>query len=247
MATQDDTKSNSVMHQVPIMARKPVEMYRLLPTQHSVSTNNANWILVPGLQKTVKVVDKIVDVVIMAHCHANATQSQARVDLGLFINGKQVGIDGEKQAPGWGQVGGNGMGLSHTPTWVPMMSIASCQLPKSDNDYVIDCRVRGNSSNVNVSCNGTGMLIQVFKPQQYMKWIDIDLDDDKYFNFNLEYRIQLKGKSFANAMTVEKEKLWFFYADDKNSENSGIKCIGFKDKRSFDEKYFVTKIQCCTR
>lgn len=242
--SKEETKSDSDMHEMPIISRKPVEMYRVLPTQHSVTTNNANWVLIPGLQKTVKVTDDTVEIVIIAHGHAHATDARGRGDLGLFINDNQVGIDGDKQAPGWGQIGGNGMGLTHTTMWGPMVSIASCQLQKSQNDYVIDCRFRGNDQNVNASCNGTGMLIQVFKPQKYIEWMDINLDDDKYFNCNLEYRIQLKGKSFAHAMTVEKEKLWFFYADDKNSENSGIKCVGFKDKRSFDDKYYVTKIQC---
>ena len=243
----EEKKSDSSVHEIPIMTKKPMDIYRMLPTQHGVSTNNKTWILIPGLQKAVRVTDDSVDVIITAHGHGAVQDGSARLDLGIFLNGECIGIDGNKQAPGWGQQGGNGTGLSHTASWCPIVSFASVTLPKSDNDYVIDCRMKG-VNNKNSSIHGTAFMIQVFKTQQLIKWFDIDLDDDKtYFNTNLEYRIQIKSKSYSYAMTVQKEKLWFFYADDRNSENSGIKCITFKDKRCFEDKYYVTKIQCSVR
>ena len=77
-----------------------------------------------------------------------------------------------------------------------------------------------------------------------MDWFTVPLDDDTvFFNIDLEYRIQIKGKSYAYATTVQKERLWFFYADDAGT-HSGMKHISYKDKRCFDDQYYVTAIQC---
>ncbi len=92
------------------------------------------------------------------------------------------------------------------------------------------------------------MIIQIFKPVLVNKWVDIDLDDEAlHFNKDLEYQIEIKGKSFANAITVERDNLWFFYSDVKNNQNNGIKNVQYQSKREFESKCLVTRIQCRMR
>lgn len=239
MAEQKQQSAEARVHQIPVQSRKPVEIYRILPSRHGNGVNG-DWTMIPGLQRNIRVSEGSVDLVITTHCHGHPADAAKRVDLGIFINGQKMGIDGHKAA-GW-DAGGNGMALSHTPTWSSMMSIASVSLPRADNDYVVDVRGRGNGS-----LNGVALLIQVFRPQPSMDWFPVPLDDgETFFNTNLEYRVQIKGKTFAYATMVQKEKLWFFYADD-NGNTPGMKHVVYSDKRCFDDKYCITAIQCCQR
>eukprot|EP01084_Bolivina_argentea_P015814 29635_1 len=245
MTERKDDEKQPQMHNIPVAQRKPVEVYRVLPTVHGISAKSSHYVMIDGLQKTIKVTDNSVDVVITAHGHARSQTTSARADLGIFVDGKPVGIDGYKGAAGWSNAERNGMGLTHTTTWAPIVSFASISLPKRKEDYVIDCRVKnGANNNQAAHVNGTAMLIQVFKPHQIIEWIDIDLNDNKtYFNKDLEYKIEIKATTTAYAITVEKENLWFFYSDSK----PGIKSVKYTDKRSFDDQYFITRIQCCVR
>eukprot|EP01084_Bolivina_argentea_P104754 187555_1 len=137
--TKEGKKDNDT-HEIPITKRKPTEIYRLLPTQHSVVAKSNQWVMIPGLQTTIKVEQDALDVIVTIHCHAACQTSSARVDLSVFIDGEAVGIDGYNK----GSIPydkRHGSGLSHTPTWVPMVSFASITLPPRNNEYIVDCRL----------------------------------------------------------------------------------------------------------
>eukprot|EP01083_Nonionella_stella_P096487 271273_1 len=244
MALQTDDEKKAQMHQMPISKRNTIEIYRVLPTKHSTTAKSNAWVMIPGLQRTIRVTEDLVDVIITVHAHAMAQTTSVRVDLGIFVDGKPVGIDGHNRGdPSWSKC--HGTGITHTGKDAPLISFASISLAKRDVDYVVDCRVMNQSNNGEAAmCNGPAMLIQVFKSQPIVEWIDIDLDDDQiYFNKDLEYKIQIKAKTTSYAISVSKENIWFFYGDT----NPGIKCIHYKQKRAFDDQYFVTKIQCSVR
>eukprot|EP00483_Globobulimina_turgida_P005751 UN05761 len=226
MADYKDDEKKKQMHQIPITNRKPMELYRLLPTVHSVTARSKQWVMMPGLQQTIKVTQDCVDVIITVHGHGKVQTTAARLDVGIFIDGKQVGIDGyNKGTVQWSK--NHGTAITHSTTWSPVVSFACISVPKRNEDYVIDRRIMNQINNLEASnCNGTAMFIQVFKPQPIVEWIGIDLDDELYFNKDLEYKIEIKAKTTAYAITVNKENLWFFYVD----ANPGIKCIKYKNK-----------------
>lgn len=69
-------------------------------------------------------------------------------------------MDGHTAAPGWGQVGGNGMALSHCPYWIPMISVANIRLEKGI--HVINLRIRNAGAAGEVSLHGVGVTIKIF-------------------------------------------------------------------------------------
>jgi hypothetical protein len=82
----------------------------------------------------------------------------------IFVDGTQQGMSGDVNA-GWGPgQTGNGMGLSHTPSWVPLISVANVRLQKRSQPYVIEVRFRSASASGNgdVHVNGVGMTIKIF-------------------------------------------------------------------------------------
>eukprot|EP01084_Bolivina_argentea_P258886 436625_1 len=243
MAEQKKDESKQDMHQIPNQQRNPIEVYRLLSKAHTYRSNSNAWTFIDGLQKYIKVDDNSVDIIITVHGHTDPQNKQStRITFGIFVDGELTGINGYEKGQ-WGDR--EGTALSYSPNVIPIISIASIRLNKREQHYNIDCRIRnGDNSGKTSGVASPAMLIQVFKPHPIIKWNDIDLDDDKmYFNKNLEYKIEIKGKTTAFAMTIDKENLWFFYADLK----AGMKCIKYTDKRCFDNKYFVTKIQCSAR
>eukprot|EP01084_Bolivina_argentea_P142632 250571_1 len=95
----DDEKKQ--VHQIPIEKRKPFEIYRVLPTIHSVTAKTNQWVMIRGLQKTIKVTEDAADIIVICHGHAHAQTTAARIDLGIFVDDKLIGIDGTKGAPHW--------------------------------------------------------------------------------------------------------------------------------------------------
>eukprot|EP01084_Bolivina_argentea_P177504 306935_1 len=140
MAEQKDDEKKSLMHQMPVSKRNTIAIYRVLATKHATTSKSKAWVMIPGLQKTIRVNEDLVDVIITVHAHGRAQTTSARVDLGIFVDGKPVGIDGHNYgtAP-WSKC--SGTGISHSTTWSPIISFASISLPKRDVDYVVDCRV----------------------------------------------------------------------------------------------------------
>ena len=233
-----EQKSDDSMHQVPIKNKKVIEMYRLSPTKHQIDAYSNDLIRIPGLEKTINIEEDDTDIVVMSHAHCNALEANNRVDLMIMIDQHQLGM---------GLPSDEGMGLSHNPQWLPIISIGSTTL--NEGVYHIYTAVRNAPNTGKKShCNGAGMLIQIFKPRCINQWIDIDLEDDKiYFNKDLEYQIEIRGKAWATAINVDSENLWFFYSDATNQENNGIHNVNYKNKREFDNKCYVSKIQCRLR
>merc|ERR1712173_404054 len=90
-----------------------------------------------------------------------------------------------------------GMGLSHSKDWAPLISIGSTTLKKGVY-HIYAVLMNASDNGKIVYLNGTGMIIQMYKPHVVNKWVDIDLDDEMVqFNEDLEYQIEIKGKSFA--------------------------------------------------
>eukprot|EP01084_Bolivina_argentea_P258887 436627_1 len=237
----EETKENT-MHEIENKKLKHVEIYRLSPTKHSVDAYTNNLVIIPGLEKTIQIEQDCTDIVVMALGHANALEATNRVDLQIMIDQKQLTMNypnDPNQYPG--------QGLSYNPQWVPMISIGSTTLKKGVYHICVGVANAVNNGK-KIHCNGTGMIVQIFKPHIVNKWVDIDLDDETlHFNKDLEYQIEIRGKSFANAITVEKENLWFFYSDTTNNQNNGIKNVNYHSKRELNNNYLVTKIQCRMR
>ena len=112
----DDEKIDRGMHQIRMEKRKLVEMYRLKPTKHQIDVFSNDLVRVPGLEKTITVEEDGTDIVVMAHAHANAVEAANRVDLMIMVDSHQLGM---------GKPNDKGMGLSHNPQWVPIISIGS--------------------------------------------------------------------------------------------------------------------------
>eukprot|EP01083_Nonionella_stella_P169948 577295_1 len=117
-------------------------------------------------------------------------------------------------------------------------------LASRKEDYVIDCRIKNNGNDGKAArAHAVAMFIQVYKPLPVVQWFDVDLDDKKYFNPDLEYKVKVKGKTTAYAITVNREHLWVFYGES----NPGIKCVKYSEKRAFDNQYLITRMQCSVR
>ena len=175
----------------------------------------------------IEITDTESDVIIHAHSHMHAASLAARADLGIFVNGHQHGI-----LHGW-----HGTALSHTPSWLPAVSIASTTLKRGT--HMIHVALRNEANNIEESrTHSTAMMVQVFQRIPYLQWIDMDLNDKKLFNPKLEYRIELKGEEVVYVVKVTKQKLFFM-----DEESSGMCFVAYDSKRTVKKQYVVTKIQ----
>eukprot|EP01083_Nonionella_stella_P003748 10768_1 len=235
-----EQKRDDTMHQIVASKSKHVEIHRLSSTVHNVDAYTNNLVKFPGLEKTITIDEDETDIIVMVLGHAHAFDST--VSLAIMIDQNQLTMNYPhdiNQCPGTGH--------TYVSNYHPIASIGGTTLKRGT--YHVCVGVRNDKDNgKQVRCAGVGMIIQVFKPCVMKQWIDIDLDDENlFFNKDLEYQIEIRGKAFASALTVEKENLWFFYSDTKNTANNGIKNVNYKSKREFDTKCFVTKIQCKLR
>eukprot|EP01083_Nonionella_stella_P261872 891074_1 len=123
----DDEKKEHIL-QISTKQRNAFQIYRILPTKHAINTKTKQWVPIPGLTKTLKIENDYADVIITAHGHALASDN-SRVDLGIFVDAQQIGINGTQSAPQWKDEY-NGMGLTWSNKWIPLISISSCRLTK---------------------------------------------------------------------------------------------------------------------
>jgi len=121
-------------------------VYSLKVAEHTFVTTTAEWKIVPGLEKKLTV-QKLTDILVLTHCHGNPLTTASRLDVKVFVDNQPCGNFEDSRC--------------HTPTWLPVISIASTTL--SPGTHSIDTRVRNGASNGGqVYANGHAMLIVAF-------------------------------------------------------------------------------------
>ena len=226
MAQQDEKTNANSMHEIANKYQNPVEIHRFHASK-DIGAKTKEWVMVPGLQQGIEIPADDTYVVIHAHSHMHCASAAARADLGIFVDGNPCGVVG-----GW-----HGTALSHTPFWVPSVSIACAILKKGH--HIFHIALRNEAGNGQESrTHSTAMMVQVFKHLPVAEWRAIALSDKQMFNPKLEYRIELKGEDVVYPVRVSTSKL--FFIDGSISELSHVDCAS---KREVKGQYIVTKIE----